>query len=522
MSVRIPARLRGTDKLTHWLNKLRDYCEANEVKSIIGGKVDRGSSGTMIRIDSRLSGLTQSNPETAGNFKPSLNGNVFSIYINAIETESGIVEDIYIAGNFSWYGISTSLGGVQYSRSGFARLNVGLGLTPASYWYSPDDPTVLLSIFVTGMCPCNHNGLSPAGTVDSIFTVGYFNKVNDGGIDVGGGGVGTGGTNTRAAMLEMQTGQLYVDPFDSGTADPNFGVFAPFKARGVLQLPVDPDVFPDTPGGVLLMIYGVSEWNGNDVIGMAMFATDGTWIDTNGVATPQWGWTSPNTGDGITNGPTCPVVRRPSDGGFYYASSGLGFFRWKGTAGASGSSADGVFLIDATGTLDATFDTNIGSGCNSPIRHIAMQADEKLVIVGLFTAWDGTGRSGICRLNTDGTLDTSFDPGSGFDFGSGADGPQCVVIQEDGKILVCGGFRSYNGSSSPSYKHIIRLNDDGTIDTSFNADVTSTGDDGSIEMMAVKSGGDIIITENATMTLGGKTRIGIALLRSDGFCYGPT
>ncbi len=47
---------------------------------------------------------------------------------------------------------------------------------------------------------------------------------------------------------------------------------------------------------------------------------------------------------------------------------------------------------------------------------------------------------GIARLNIDGTLDTSFDPGTGSDLGAGG-----VLVQPDGKILIWEFFHIFNG-----------------------------------------------------------------------------
>jgi hypothetical protein len=70
----------------------------------------------------------------------------------------------------------------------------------------------------------------------------------------------------------------------------------------------------------------------------------------------------------------------------------------------------------------------------------------------------GISRSNIACLNADGSLDTSFNVGAGFDAAV-----YSIVLQADGKILVGGDFTSYNGITQNS---ITRLNADGSIDTS--------------------------------------------------------
>src|SRR3712207_6905445 len=44
---------------------------------------------------------------------------------------------------------------------------------------------------------------------------------------------------------------------------------------------------------------------------------------------------------------------------------------------------------------------------------VAVQPDGKVLIAGYFTFIDGTPRGHVARLNSNGTLDTSFNPGTG-------------------------------------------------------------------------------------------------------------
>jgi uncharacterized delta-60 repeat protein len=93
---------------------------------------------------------------------------------------------------------------------------------------------------------------------------------------------------------------------------------------------------------------------------------------------------------------------------------------------------------------------------------LALQDDGKVLIGGNFTNYNGYIRNKIARINQDGTIDLSFDPGSGFS--NTLSSIKDIKIQQDGKILVAGDFTSYNGTN---YSGIIRLNQDGSLDTSF-------------------------------------------------------
>src|SRR5947207_15256685 len=98
-------------------------------------------------------------------------------------------------------------------------------------------------------------------------------------------------------------------------------------------------------------------------------------------------------------------------------------------------------VIGSTGAaslLDGGFAT--GSGADNVINAIGLQADGRLVIVGAFSQFDSVARRGIARLNVDGGLDTSFDPGAGAD-----DVVTAVAIQADGHIIIGGFFTAING-----------------------------------------------------------------------------
>jgi uncharacterized delta-60 repeat protein len=114
--------------------------------------------------------------------------------------------------------------------------------------------------------------------------------------------------------------------------------------------------------------------------------------------------------------------------------------------------------INSDGTLDTGF--NIGEGFNDDVYQIAIQTDGKIVIGGNFTEVNGISRNRIARLNSDGSLDTSFTPGEGVDWWVLE-----IVVQLDGKILIGGSFSSVNGTPTGN---IARLNTDGSLDTSFN------------------------------------------------------
>ncbi|MFN2169163.1 MAG: putative Ig domain-containing protein, partial [Anaerolineae bacterium] len=139
-----------------------------------------------------------------------------------------------------------------------------------------------------------------------------------------------------------------------------------------------------------------------------------------------------------------------------------------------------IARLNANGSLDNSF--NPSTGPNLLVRAVALQPDNKVVIGGSFTTVDGVVRNRIARLNANGTLDTSFDPG--FGAGSWVD---AVAIQSDGKVLIGGDFIMVN---SVVCNHIARLKANGSVDGAFN---TSAGADDTVYDVAVQPDGQVLI-----------------------------
>lgn len=139
-----------------------------------------------------------------------------------------------------------------------------------------------------------------------------------------------------------------------------------------------------------------------------------------------------------------------------------------------------IARINADGTLDAGFDPK----ANGAVNCVMVQPDGKILLGGLFTTLQPNGaavattRNRMARLNADGTLDTSFDPNV-----SGT-AVNCMALQPDGKILVGGGFSTVGGLSRGC---LVRLNVDGSVDTSFDPRVSAI-----VHCMVVQPDGKIV------------------------------
>ena len=130
----------------------------------------------------------------------------------------------------------------------------------------------------------------------------------------------------------------------------------------------------------------------------------------------------------------------------------------------NGHVAKGVVRINTDGSVDHSFDPGTGLdgyGFGDRVSKIIIQKDGKILIVGSITNYNGAQVGSILRLNKDGSLDDSFTSGTGFNSFVDKD----MALQEDGMILVSGSFSSYDGQQA---NKIIRLNSDGTRDLSFN------------------------------------------------------
>ena len=229
---------------------------------------------------------------------------------------------------------------------------------------------------------------------------------------------------------------------------------------------------------------------------------------------------------------------------------------------ADGVTRNRIARLNSDGSLDANFSFPASTyGANNSVRSIAVQADGRILIGGFFTNVNSVARGHVARLNYDGTLDNIFNPGSGADnavyavaetfvsgvsqvliggsfasvsgtpingiarlnsdgtvdgtFNTGGSGANAtvyaLVVQSDGKILIGGDFTHYNGIAN--LNHIARLNPDGTADTNFNVAVSGPND--SVRSIAVQLDGRILIGGVFT-NVNGVVRNHIARLNADG------
>jgi uncharacterized delta-60 repeat protein len=171
-----------------------------------------------------------------------------------------------------------------------------------------------------------------------------------------------------------------------------------------------------------------------------------------------------------------------------------------------------VARLDTNGSLDTSFDSDgvlitvIGTNANetSDAKALTLQSDGKIVVAGVATANNATGTNfAVVRYNTDGSLDTSFDSDGTLttDISGDGDIPAGVLIQSDGKILVTG---EVDIDANEEDFCLVRYNADGTLDNTFGTGgIVTTDFDGDNDNPA-----SVILQPNGKIIVAGYSYIG--------------
>lgn len=185
-----------------------------------------------------------------------------------------------------------------------------------------------------------------------------------------------------------------------------------------------------------------------------------------------------NLSDGSLDGSFDQDGKKIQDVGDRSSSAGSVALQPDGKIILAGSCYNGTYhsfavaRLDPTGLLDPTFGLNgrvvvpIGNA-DAQANAVAIQADGKIVAVG-----SATNDIAVVRLNTNGTLDTTFD-GDGIvttSFSTNLDAAHAVAIQPDGRIVVVGSALNTANSDFA----IVRYRTNGLLDASFNTSGKAT------------------------------------------------
>ncbi len=167
----------------------------------------------------------------------------------------------------------------------------------------------------------------------------------------------------------------------------------------------------------------------------------------------------------------------------------------------NGTTVNNLIRLNIDGSLDNTFAT-VGTGFDNYTSKTLIQPDGKIIVIGSFGAYNGVIKNSCARLNTNGTLDSTFITGAGF-----TGGIRDLKPQTDGKIVFVGQFIAFNGVTK---NNALRLNADGTIDNSFTS---TTGAD--LMGLEIQTDGKIIVYGNFNV-INGSPLVRLARLNADG------
>lgn len=355
---------------------------------------------------------------------------------------------------------------------GYGGAPIARGMAGAS-----DDKVVLVGEF------WSYGGTSRTGVL-------RFNA--DGSLDTG---FGPGAVGLDSAIMDLAAqgdGTLVA----SGYFSHHRGVTRRYIARFQSDGSLDTRFAPTGTGFNLYPIYRVAVHNDGKVLAMGNFTA------YNGTA--RAGFARLNSDGSLDTG--FVIAGSGFNAGMDFSALADGKILFGGSFTAyNGTSRPYLARLNADGSLDTGF-ALAGSGLNGAISGFSVLADGKILIAGIFTAFNGTARAGLARLNADGSLDPGFAPtGSGFDVP-----PTRFATSADGKYFAVGTFTAYDGTPR---RYIARLNADGSLDTGFAP--TGSGLNGIVKAFAPQSDGQLVVGGNFTSYSGTALRY-MARFRVDG------
>ena len=170
-----------------------------------------------------------------------------------------------------------------------------------------------------------------------------------------------------------------------------------------------------------------------------------------------------------------------------------------GTYAPAGSSTNvtTVRRLEINGAFDPTFSGSnfTNTGGSAGLNSLALQADGRIVVGGSFSAYGGTSRNSVARLNPDGTLDAGFTPPA-------ITGTvRRVLLQPNGRLLLGGNFAGVGQGGN-----LARLLTNGTADASFG---NTASPNGGVQALLVQSDGKIVFGGGFT-AVGGQPDMSLA------------
>lgn len=257
----------------------------------------------------------------------------------------------------------------------------------------------------------------------------------------------------------------------------------------------------------------------------------------------------------IGTGSYYAIVLAPSDTGVTLPNKGLDDVDSDGTSFIYKNRRAALMPVTKLDALeeDRTWDQGFYPRTGIPsVWAVAQTSDGRMILGGKFVKSHGVTRNNIVKVKADGTVDTAFNPGTGFD-----NTVRSIAVRGDGMIWVGGNFTKYNGVASKGVAllsaagvwdsrparpdttevnwvgtsgslmylggafgkvggipcgNLARLNANGTVDTTF---LKGAGANGTVFGGAVLSDGSVLVV-GAFSSYNGTARKGVVKLKSDG------
>ncbi len=279
--------------------------------------------------------------------------------------------------------------------------------------------------------------------------------------------LGGGGSDVQAGGL-VRTEALRLNA--DGTADASFDAGTGPAVGANPGLGAD---YAGLPGGKIIVGGYFDTFNGRSAKGLVRLNANGS-VDT-----------------GFSVGTGVDVVNSPTGFSFVYAVLPLpnGQLLVGGIFGTfNGQPANHLVRLNANGSRDASFVPPFGA--NTYVEALVLQPNGNVLVSGNLTLPGAGGQAAaLVRLLPTGGLDPGFSQAglNSFSFASvGSNGYNTpVVLQPDGKVLLCGYF---GGISTADF--VARLNADGTLDNSFQR---SGGPDGVPSAFGLEANGAVLV-----------------------------
>jgi len=208
------------------------------------------------------------------------------------------------------------------------------------------------------------------------------------------------------------------------------------------------------------------------------------------------------------------VASTAGSGGTSLAVQGNGQILASGTfVFNSGLYRDGVARLSECGVLDANYAREPGVNAGAVVFTTALRSTGELLLGGNLGTFHNYPRSGLVQLSTSGNVELSFSPGAGIDNGTTI---YAMTIQGDGKVIIGGNFNQYDSQSRTG---VARINLDGSLDTAF---APGSGPNNSVSSLVIQSDNRILVAGKYT-SFNGQPRNGLARLNGDyvPFRFGP-